>query len=411
MKKLRPILLFVLLSFISLYGKDRPLKQIEYPLKVFYDGGGTLFNYLRTDINFVHFVRNQTEAQVHLQINSSRTGDGGREYFLLFRGMGKFNALDDTLITSVPGNVADKERDEQLVKIVKLGLVRYLSKTPYNKHIDVVFEKEFDNESFEDNWDGWIFGLGLRFALEGEESKKEFFWAADVDVDRVKEESKIKINGFYSRDIKEFDNDEELSTQRKVNYYLDLLYVASVSDHFSAGFFSDVRSRTFDNIKFGFNLSPAIEYNFFPYRESVRKIFTLLYRVGYTRNNYFEKTIFFKDNESLFRQSFAVDYRLNEVWGEANFNLRASSYLHDLEQNRVEFRTRLSYRLSGNFLFDVLAEASYVNDQIYLPQEGATLEEILLNQKKLSTQYEYELRFGFRYTFGSIYNNVVNARF
>jgi hypothetical protein len=59
----------------------------------------------------------------------------------------------------------------------------------------------------------------------------------------------------------------------------------------------------------------------------------------------------------------------------------------------------------------VLLYASYVNDQLYLPSEGASLEDILLNQIELSTQYQYELKFGVRYTFGSIYNSVVNTRF
>ena len=42
---------------------------------------------------------------------------------------------------------------------------------------------------------------------------------------------------------------------------------------------------------------------------------------------------------------------------------------------------------------------------------GATPEEILLRRKELETNFEYFTSFGFTYTFGSIYNNVVNPRF
>jgi len=42
---------------------------------------------------------------------------------------------------------------------------------------------------------------------------------------------------------------------------------------------------------------------------------------------------------------------------------------------------------------------------------GATTEEILLHRKELETQYQYYISFGLSYTFGSIYNNVVNPRF
>jgi len=42
---------------------------------------------------------------------------------------------------------------------------------------------------------------------------------------------------------------------------------------------------------------------------------------------------------------------------------------------------------------------------------SATEEEILLEQRQLATQYDYFLSLGLRYTFGSIYSNVVNPRF
>jgi hypothetical protein len=46
-----------------------------------------------------------------------------------------------------------------------------------------------------------------------------------------------------------------------------------------------------------------------------------------------------------------------------------------------------------------------------LEKQGATAEEILLRQKQLNTAYELAGNIGITYTFGSIYNNVVNPRF
>ena len=40
-----------------------------------------------------------------------------------------------------------------------------------------------------------------------------------------------------------------------------------------------------------------------------------------------------------------------------------------------------------------------------------TPEEILLRLRELQSGYEVEAQFGVRYTFGSIFNNVVNPRF
>jgi hypothetical protein len=40
-----------------------------------------------------------------------------------------------------------------------------------------------------------------------------------------------------------------------------------------------------------------------------------------------------------------------------------------------------------------------------------TNEEILVRQLELATGYQYEFSVGISYSFGSIYNNVVNPRF
>lgn len=403
-------IIFLLIITVSGLNGRTSVKQDE-PLKVFYDGGGSLFNYLRTEIDFVSFVRNSAEADVQLQINSQRTGDGGREYTFFFNGFGQFAGMNDTLVTSVPGNVTDKERDDRLIRLVKLGLMFYISKTSYNKYVDIDFEGDYETETEIDNWDNWIFSIGLNSSIEAEESKKEFMWEADIDADRIKEGSKIQIDGNISNEFEEFEQDDGVTKSSKKQRRFGLLYVNSISDHFSAGFFTNAESKTYENIKFGFNVAPAVEYSLFPYRESIRKKLTFLYRVGYLYNNYFEETIFFKTKEDLYNHSLKIDYELNELWGEADFYLQLSNYLHDFKKNRVEFSSRFSFRLTGSFFFNIRASASYINDQLYLPSEEVSLEEILLNQKKLSTQYEYELKFGVRYTFGSIYNSTVNTRF
>lgn len=52
-----------------------------------------------------------------------------------------------------------------------------------------------------------------------------------------------------------------------------------------------------------------------------------------------------------------------------------------------------------------------IHDQINLVKQDLTYDEILLQRKEIATQYEYYVNFGLSYTFGSIYNNVVNPRF
>ena len=62
---------------------------------------------------------------------------------------------------------------------------------------------------------------------------------------------------------------------------------------------------------------------------------------------------------------------------------------------------------AGVYRFD----RTRTRDQIYLPKGEATTEEILVRQRQLATGYQYFLNFGISYSFGSIFNNIVNPRF
>src|SRR5512139_1491221 len=48
------------------------------------------FDFFRTEIAFVNFVRDRKDADVHILITSQRTGSGGSEYTLKFIGLGGF---------------------------------------------------------------------------------------------------------------------------------------------------------------------------------------------------------------------------------------------------------------------------------------------------------------------------------
>jgi hypothetical protein len=52
-----------------------------------------------------------------------------------------------------------------------------------------------------------------------------------------------------------------------------------------------------------------------------------------------------------------------------------------------------------------------VNDQLYLPRGTLNDNEIIARQQALATNYRFFLNFGMSYTFGSIYNTIVNQRF
>lgn len=407
---LKRLFLILILSTTLIYPFPA-IEENEKPFKIYFDQGGSIFRYFQSDVQWVDIVRDPKLAEIHILVNALTTGSGGREFTLTFVGQNGFSGINDTLKYTFPQNVSVDERNEQIVRLVKIGLSRYIAETPYSKYLNISFDKEFEETEIQDKWDGWVFGVGIDGAIYGEESQKEISWEIDTDIDRVKENTKLMINARMSNHLSIYNSDDGESRSSTRGRYFDLMHVWSVSEHFSAGFFTGISNSTYNNLKLSYDLMPAIEYNIFPYQVSVRKNFTLLYRIGYVHNDYYNRTIYFKEKEDLFRQALSIGYRMNETWGEAHLYLTAANYLHDFSKNKIDLWSRLSYRLTGSLSFTVQAEVSYINDQLYLEQKGATLEEILLNQKSLATAYQYRLRLGFRYTFGSIYNNIVNTRF
>jgi hypothetical protein len=60
---------------------------------------------------------------------------------------------------------------------------------------------------------------------------------------------------------------------------------------------------------------------------------------------------------------------------------------------------------------EVIGSTSLIRDQVYLLRRGSSPEEILVRRRQLATDYAHSLYLGVSYTFGSIFNNVVNSRF
>ena len=69
---------------------------------------------LREETEFVDFVRDRTEADVHVIITSIGTGSGGREYVIEFTGQGPFAGRKSTIKavtgTGDPEDVAHAHR-------------------------------------------------------------------------------------------------------------------------------------------------------------------------------------------------------------------------------------------------------------------------------------------------------------
>jgi len=92
-------------------------------------------------------------------------------------------------------------------------------------------------------------------------------------------------------------------------------------------------------------------------------------------------------------------------------SLEWSQYLHDLSKYRLELQSDVSVRIVRGLSVNLDVSASRIRDQISLPRRGATQEEVLLRLRELQSGYEVDVSFSLTYSFGSLFNNVVNPRF
>jgi hypothetical protein len=173
---------------------------------------------------------------------------------------------------------------------------------------------------------------------------------------------------------------------------------------------ASLHSSTTQNQRDAVRVAPAVEYSLFPYSEFQRRQLTATYTLGATAVNYYDITLYGKTRETLFDQSLRVSWDLTQPWGNFNFSVAGSQYLHDLSKYSVTTSVDGNFRLFRGFSLNMSADASRVNNQLYLPRGDATEQEVLLDLRQLQTSYRLQGRIGFSYTFGSIFNNIVNPR-
>ena len=109
--------------------------------------------------------------------------------------------------------------------------------------------------------------------------------------------------------------------------------------------------------------------------------------------------------------NLSIGLSSTEPWGNAYLSISASQYLHDLSKKSVNFFGNFEVRIIRGLSMNFFGGYDILRDQLYLPKGGASAQDILLQRQQLATGYSYFTGIGLSYSFGSIYNNVVNPRF
>ncbi len=406
------LLLAILGASLHIRGAETPdsLNRGDAP-RVYIDCRSCDQTYVRSEMQYVNYVIDRQDADVFILVTRERTGSGGRAYTLSLQGYRRFRGMTDTLRFTTAQEISEDDEREVVQSWLERGMVRYLNRTTLGDRVQVHLQAEQTPQEPVDRWNNWVIRTSINGWFSGESNYQDVNFHGRLEASRVTDAWKLRfnLNASYNEDRYIIDDREYVSITRNPGFHT--LVVKSLSDHLSLGFRSGIYSSTYSNIAREFWVNPTIEYNIFPYQETTHHDFRFRYQVGYVTSKYEEITLYDQLSEKLLKEAFTIEFETRQHWGSAEIEVQASHYFHDLSKNRAELMAELDLKLFRGFSFRIDGRYALVHDQLALPKGEATQEDILLHVQELATQYNYWGSMGISYTFGSIYNNIVNTRF
>jgi hypothetical protein len=397
-----------------------PQAAAQEALRVYLDCGRCDLDFLRTEITFVDYVRDRHDAQVYLLVSTQRTGAGGTEYTLTFIGQAEFEGRADTLrYVSRPAEPDDAVR-HGLAHILALGLARYVAHTPLAEEVEVRRRQPGPGQGGapglrgqpHDPWNYWVFRLSGTASLSGEASYKSTSLYNTISANRVTDRWKVNLTASANTNSNKYQvSDTSWYTQKTHSYSFSGLLVRSLGSHWSAGLKTGATSSTYYNRDWNVSAGPALEYDLWPYSESTRRLLRFNYSLNVEHAKYDTLTVYQKTAETLVNHSLEVALTSVQRWGTTNVSLTGTQYLRDLSLYDYGVFGGFTLNLVRGLSFNGFFSYSRIHDQLYLKAANATPDQILTRQVQLPTSYSYYTFVGLSYTFGSIYNNIVNPRF
>ncbi len=380
-------------------------------VNVFLDADFIDASFLREEFPQVNYVRTRDAANVHLLGTSQSTG-AGRQYEFYFIGLDEFAGDSDTLSYFSSGQSTDTEVREGYTKVIKIGLLPFMVLS--NQYPDLVIgggdSPKGGDVVEEDKWDSWVFEAQLMGDMEGEESSDSKTLEGMLQVNRTTPEWRYDF--FMKSETRErnFDFGDISITDKTIERRAKAQIVNSLGDHFAIGLEGGVVRDTRENFDLNYIVSPEIEYNFYPYDMSSRRQLRLAYYIGLDGRNYAEETIFDKTEEQLTFQKIALGYRSKEQWGEISTTITFQHFLRNFEENYLGINAGLDIRIWKGLSWNLSGSYSIINDDINISKSEVSQDDLLLGSRQLATSESYSVRMGLSFTFGSLYNNVVNIR-
>jgi hypothetical protein len=386
------------------------------PLRVYLDCYECDTEYLRQNVVFIDYMRDRMDADLHVLVTTQSTGGGGTSWTMKIIGLGRFQTVDRTMTFTTPQTATGDERRKEFARQFKLGMAGYAATTAVAQDLDVTYRPPAASPATaaakKDPWNKWVFRVSGSGNFNGEQLTKSHSYRFSQSASRVTENWKINFSGSQSdsKTIYTLSSGDKI-TSRSDSWNAGGIIVKSLGPHFSAGGRTGASHSSYSNIDRSVYFYPGVEIDFFPYKEFERRSLTIWYEAGPNFYNYRELTVFDKLSERVTKHAMDVSLRLRQPWGSMGIFSSFSQQLRHPDRYSASVFGDASVRLFKGFSFNVFGQYQKIKDQIGLPKGAASPEEILLRLRQLATDYSYSMSAGFSYSFGSIFNSVVNPRF
>jgi hypothetical protein len=389
-------------------------------LRVFAECSACEVDYLRQQLSFVNLVRDRLLADVHVLVTSLPSGSGGEQFSIELTGRapgGTDTALrSDTTRLSLRADVTSIEQRELVVRAIKIGLLPFMRSTASWDRLDLIAVAQTAASAGtargeRDRWNGWVFRTNASGFANGDDNYAGHAVFLDVSANQVSDRQKVALTTFgeYRRDQFTLDDNRVVVAYQR-SWSAQGLWVHSISDHLSAGALLSARSSLFGNTTLATRAAAAIEYNWLPYRDATQRQAVVLYALGVRATRYVDTTIFGLLRETRPQHSLTINTEVRQRWGTLFLIGEGAQYLHDRARFRVAVDAGFDWRITRGLTMGSYASYGITRDQLNIPGTSLNDEDRLLRIRELQSGSQFQLNLSASYTFGSLFNNVVNPR-
>jgi hypothetical protein len=368
-------------------------------------------DYVKSEITFVNYVRDRTEADIHLTITNQATGGGGKEYSLAFLGLSSFHDISYTLKKTTSPDATDDQVRKALVAAIEQGLTPYVARSRLADRLSVQFKPPTAQTQVSDPWHNWVCATSLYGYAQSVKSYSYWYFDVCPEIRRTTEDTKLTFDGDWSVTERRYVLDSSTVIARSRGYSASAFCARKLSSHFSVGAWGEYQANDYSNIRLGLSAAPKLEYNLVPYSEYVRHKVYVQYAPIALYRSYFDTTLYDRMSETRFQNELVLGAKLTRSWGSVDVSATGTHYLHDFSKNRLSFVGTVSLQVLAGLSLSVSGGYDLIHDQLSLRKEGASEEERLLRLREMETGYSGWASVNLTYTFGSIYSNIVNPIF